>query len=290
MSAPPYPGGNANAPPPPMGFVQPPANAGPPPVYPALNQEPFQQPPPMGYGPPQPQQPMPMVQQPPPMTANSPASAALNYLMQIDQLLVHQKVELLEAFIDFETANKYTVKNSMGQKIFYAVEDNDCCTRNCCGPRRPFDMKIFDNNKVEVMRFSRPFACQEPCFPCCLQSMEIECPPGNLIGSVHQNWTLCLPQFSVKDADGNTVLKIHGPLCTTQCRCLCGDVEFEITTRDGSSTIGKITKQWAGLLREAFSDADYFGITFPMDLDVNTKATLMGALFLIDYMFYERNE
>ena len=45
--------------------------------------------------------------------------------------------------------------------------------------------------------------------------------------------------------------------------------------------MGKISKQWAGLLREAFTDADYFGITFPMDLDVRMKAVMIGACFLI---------
>ncbi|GBN92081.1 Phospholipid scramblase 2 [Araneus ventricosus] len=47
----------------------------------------------------------------------------LEYLTMIDQLLVHQKVELLEAFLSFETKNKYTIKNSMGQKIYTAKEE-----------------------------------------------------------------------------------------------------------------------------------------------------------------------
>lgn len=40
----------------------------------------------------------------------------LEYLTTIDQLLVKQKVELLEAFTGFETNNKFTIKNSLGQK------------------------------------------------------------------------------------------------------------------------------------------------------------------------------
>lgn len=45
--------------------------------------------------------------------------------------------------------------------------------------------------------------------------------------------------------------------------------------------IGKISKQWSGLAREFFTDADYFGMRFPIDLDVYMKATLLGALMLI---------
>ena len=45
--------------------------------------------------------------------------------------------------------------------------------------------------------------------------------------------------------------------------------------------IGKISKQWSGLAKEIFTDADNFGVSFPMDLDVKAKATLMAAVFLI---------
>lgn len=45
--------------------------------------------------------------------------------------------------------------------------------------------------------------------------------------------------------------------------------------------VGKISKQWSGLAREMFTDADFFGITFPMDLDVRMKAVMLGACFLI---------
>jgi len=40
--------------------------------------------------------------------------------------------------------------------------------------------------------------------------------------------------------------------------------------------------------KEAFTDADNFGITFPLDLDVKVKAVLVGAVFLIDFMFFEQ--
>lgn len=73
------------------------------------------------------------------------------------------------ALTGFETCNKFTVKNSIGQKVYYAVEDTDCLTRNCCGPLRPFDMKILDNFKNEIIHLHRPLACDSCCFPCCLQ-------------------------------------------------------------------------------------------------------------------------
>ncbi|CAH1738771.1 phospholipid scramblase 2 isoform X4 [Aphis gossypii] len=209
----------------------------------------------------------------------------LEYLSTLNQLLVIQKVEAIEALLGFETNNKFTIKNSAGQKVFYAVEDTDCCTRNCCGPSRPFEMKILDNYRNEVIHLSRPLACQSCCFPCCLQRIEVFSPPGCLVGTVEQDWSILTPIFTIRNAANEEVLKIKGPICHFS---MCGgDVEFKVLSKDKKNLVGRISKQWSGLLREMFTDADHFGISFPMDLDVRMKAVMLGACFLIDLMFFE---
>ncbi|XP_013874977.1 phospholipid scramblase 2 [Austrofundulus limnaeus] len=287
MSAPGYPGG----------YSTPPYPAG---GYP----DPSQAPPPgfnMAYSPAQPvmYQPGPMGPSPgqgpeyggPPMGISSaPASVptgvppGLEYLTQIDQILIHQKVELLEAFIGFETNNQYEIKNSLGQKIYKAKEKNDCCTRNCCGSLRSFDMKIKDNTDREVIRLIRPFRCVSCWCPCCLQELEVQAPPGTTVGYVKQDWHPCLPKFSIQGPNKETLMRLEGPCFACNC---CGDVNFELKGKD-DQVIGRISKQWSGLLKEVFTDTDNFGIQFPLDLDVKMKAVLMGACFLIDFMFFEK--
>lgn len=60
---------------------------------------------------------------------------------------------------------------------------------------------------------------------------------------------------------------------------------LQIKSLDEQSVVGKISKQWSGLVREAFTDADNFGIQFPLDLDVKMKAVMLGACFLIVSQF-----
>ncbi|CAG0913291.1 unnamed protein product [Notodromas monacha] len=108
--------------------------------------------------------------------------------------------------------------------------------------------------------------------------MEVFSTPETHLGSIVQNWTLFRPDFSINDAQGNTVFKITGPFCTFS---LCGEVEFSIFSARNGEEIGKISKQWSGLAAEAFTDADNFGIVFPHDLEVGMKAVLLAALFLI---------
>ncbi|XP_066203429.1 phospholipid scramblase 1-like [Saccopteryx leptura] len=209
----------------------------------------------------------------------------LEYLTQIDQVLIHQQVELLEVLVGFETNNKYEIKNSLGQRIYFAVEDTDCCTRNCCGSNRPFTMKILDLMGREVISLYRPLGCSSCCCPCCLQQIEICSPPGVPVGYVTQTWHPCLPKFTVQNEKREDVLKITGPCLVCSC---CADIDFEIKSLDEENVVGKISKQWTGFVREAFTDADNFGIQFPLDLDVKMKAVMIGACFLIDFMFFEK--
>ena len=93
--------------------------------------------------------------------------------------------------------------------------------------------------------------------------------------------------YRVKDAEGTIVFKIEGPICTYSC--FGSDVEFKVLSADGITQVGKISKQWSGLLKEAFTDADIFGINFPIDLDVRMKGVLLGACMLIDFNFFEQS-
>ncbi|KAL8559225.1 hypothetical protein ACOMHN_040349 [Nucella lapillus] len=189
----------------------------------------------------------------------------LQYLASVDQLLVKQKMEAFEAFTGFETNNKYQVLNSMGQRVYMAVEDTCCCT--------------------QLIHLERPLRCSCCLCFCCLQKMEVQAPPGTVIGYVRQAWSLCcIPRYKIQDAKDEIVLRIEGPCC----RCnICGDIEFDVTSKDGDTHVGTISKQWSGLAKEIFTDADNFGVTFPLDMDVKTKATTLGAVFLIDFMYFE---
>ncbi|XP_045047956.2 phospholipid scramblase 1-like [Desmodus rotundus] len=214
----------------------------------------------------------------------------LEYLTEIDKLQIHQQIDLLEVIIHIETNNKYEIKNSLGQRIYFAVEDTDCWARNCCACSRPSTMKIFDLMSREVMTLERPLRCTSCCFPCCLQEIRIYSPPGTLIGYVIQARHAYLPKLTIQNEDKKDILRIIGPFCACGCSfCACEDLVFEIKSIDEENVIGKISKQWTGFVREAFTDFSSFDIHFPLDLDVKMKAVMIGACFLIDFMFFENN-
>jgi hypothetical protein len=57
------------------------------------------------------------------------------------------------------------------------------------------------------------------------QRMDVYASPGDVLGSIEQTWSILKPEFVVKDAAGNSILRIVGPFCTWS---MCGDVEFEV--------------------------------------------------------------
>ncbi|XP_036706746.1 phospholipid scramblase 2-like [Balaenoptera musculus] len=222
----------------------------------------------------------------PKLPPSSDCPPGLEYLNQVDQIQIHQQIELTEVIISYETNNKYEIKNSLGQRIYYAAEDTALCTRFCYGSYRPFIMRIHDLKGQEVITLKRPLRCTSCCFPCCLQEIEIYAPPGIPIGYVTQTWHPYQPKFTIQNENKKDVLRITGPyfVCNT-----CGNVEFKIKSLDGKNVVGKISKQFTRFMREIFTHYSNFVIQFPADTDVKMKAVILGMCFLIDFMFYDNN-
>ncbi|XP_022085440.1 phospholipid scramblase 1-like [Acanthaster planci] len=216
----------------------------------------------------------------------------LEYLTEIDQLLIHQQIEVFEALTNIETKNRYAVKNTMGQQVFFAYEESGVWMRVCCQSERGFVLHVVDNFGQEVIRIERPFKCWAGCcwcanVDCCSWEVNVESPPGYRIGRIRQCQSAWKPYFDIFDASDNTVLKIGGPCCACQQVCCRSDVEFNVFSAEGGIEVGKITKQWGGMVKEYLTEADNFGVSFPQDLDVKMKAVMVAAAFLIDFMFFE---
>ncbi|XP_052246989.1 phospholipid scramblase 2-like [Dreissena polymorpha] len=214
----------------------------------------------------------------------------LEYLTQIDQILVKQKVDLFEMVVGWEQENKYKLLNSVGQQVYSAKEESGVCERQCCQSNRGFTMHITDNADVEVIKLERKFRCWKnscwcACCECCAHLIKVEAPVGTTVGYVQQKCSPCPPRFSLLDDDKDEVLSIEGPCCIIPC----ANVEFKVISPKTGAEVGKVTKQWSGMAKELFTNADNFGISFPMDLDVKMKATMLGACFLIDFMYFEKD-
>ncbi|XP_053455833.1 phospholipid scramblase 4-like isoform X1 [Nycticebus coucang] len=233
---------------------------------------------------PMPNQPVAVMWMPgPPPVPNCPPG--LEYLTQLDKIHVFQHFEPLKMITHFEANNRYDVKNNSDQMVYIVNEDTNESTRNTYHSLRPFVLRVTDCMGREIMTMQRPFRCS--CCCCCCpsarQEMEVQCPPGVTLGFVKQDWSLCRAVYSIQNEKKESEMRVRGPCILTDGG---SDSVYEVTSPDGVSHIGRIIRQWRGVL-SLTTDADHFDIQFPLDLDVKMKAMIFGACFLIDFMYYE---
>ncbi|KAK7004622.1 phospholipid scramblase 1 [Biomphalaria glabrata] len=214
----------------------------------------------------------------------------LSVFKNLGMIIVKQEAELLEAFINFETANQYRVYDEIGRFLLQVGEESDCLTRQCCTSGRAHMLHVMDNNLNEVLTLRSPWRpCMGPfCFACCdpcSHQIHVYC-CNKRIGYVEESCSLIQYTFRVYRDDENPVFTINAPLCRWDA-CCCDDVYYVYDYQ--GSAVAQIRKKFAGIGKEVFTDADTFGVQLPRHMHVLDKALLFAATFLIDFMFYENN-
>ncbi|KAL8573939.1 hypothetical protein ACOMHN_029386 [Nucella lapillus] len=171
-----------------------------------------------------------------------------------------------------------------------SVRYTDCLVRQCCGVARPFDMDISDLQGNLLVRLHRPLRCHSSPYWCCfLQEMEIQSPPGVLVGHVKQTWAFTRPEYKVYDAQDQCIFTIIGDCCCKLGWNLCLDIEFKVFDGEGDATQVAHIRKEAGGLNEFCAGVSDFTLYFAAQMDVLKKALLFGATFLIDFNYFERN-
>ncbi|GLV41697.1 uncharacterized protein CBL_13364 [Carabus blaptoides fortunei] len=206
----------------------------------------------------------------------------LDFLIGAEQVHIQQTVELNDLLASVESENRYTVKVPQGETLYLASEASTSFHRLCFGSRRAFTMRLYDQTRQEAIHFVRKLAFTNCLCGCYLQELQIWIPPGELIGVVKQDWTFMVPTFSVQNNQKRTLFKVEGPAMS-----ICSKNEeayFKIFSPDGTIQMGSIHYQWDQLL------VGYnLCLTFPSrNTSSKEKALLLGATFLLEYMYFER--
>lgn len=195
----------------------------------------------------------------------------MDSLKDVDSLVIQQQKEWGEILTGFETKNKYSVMNAAGRQLYYAAEiGGNFLVRMFLKAWRPFEIAIVNPSNDRIMTLKSPFRFY-------FRELHILTPSGQMLGRIQRRFTLLRRRYTVHDAQGTELLELFGPLLHPWT--------FEI--RQDQATVGKITKKWSGLLKESFTDADNFGVTFPADWPNEAKSVLLGAVFLIDFVHFE---
>lgn len=193
------------------------------------------------------------------------------------RILVQQKKEWGEILVGFESRNKFELRDEEGRPIGLAAEEGGgfgaMLGRQFLGHCRKATIHIYDNQGTPLGRGEKPFRWF-------FQRMEVF-EGDRRLGAVERRFTWLSRRLVVENAAGEEVMEIVGPML------LLGRGTFRLMFQ--GQEVGRIKKQWGGLLREAFSDADTFGVECEPTVPVELRKILLVATFLIDFTYFENN-
>ena len=247
---------------------------------------------------------------------------ALNELIKAKEVIVEQKIELMEALTGCETPNRYNVflidKYRQKKFLFKCKEESNWFCRNCVpSSNRSFYLKmhhIISSNKntdykQTIADFERPFMFT--CLCCCRPQMDgffksenndESSGKNNQFIGIRENMGKvvepfsCGPTMIIYGSDGKEKWKVYGEYC--QCGFWardisvgkCYEVDFWIydceDNNQNKKPVGNIHKVFKGL-SELVTDSDAFILTFPKKANAIERLMLIGSVIMIDYRFYE---
>ena len=189
-----------------------------------------------------------------------------------NELIVRQIVEGLEAITGFETQNRYEVLTPEGEQVMYAYEESGGLSRFFLKTHRPLEIHVVDTNGSPILTASREFFWF-------LSHLNMSDDSGRHVGALNRQFGF-KRRLTLTDRDDQPLGEITGSLFRP--------FTFFVNDLSGQE-IGRVTKQWSGFGREAFTDADTFQVLFnDPDMSEEFRLLLLTAAFAIDLDFFER--
>ncbi|VDI26091.1 Hypothetical predicted protein [Mytilus galloprovincialis] len=196
----------------------------------------------------------------PAVGASAGCPSGLEYLTQIDSVIIKQQVDLIEGIMPLLAGSRQTniklptIKTN--RSILLLRQDEPIC--NIVIIKNYKFVKLAGSGKASDIEELLPVVTRE-------RGDNLKISRWRCNQRVNKN---------IACASDNKFIK------TTKHPSV-----FELKNAEETADLGKISKKPG--MAEIFTDANTFGANFPMNLDVKAKACVLGAVFLIDFMFFE---
>ena len=178
--------------------------------------------------------------------------------------IINQKVQFLKI------ANEYQVLDDTGQpigKVKERVSGSAAILRFIINKNMlPFKLEIVDANEQVQATISRGFTFF-------MSKITVTLPDGSAPFYIKQKFKMLRASFSILDQSNQQIGEINGDWKAWN---------FTITDISGTE-IGRVNKQWAGALKELFTTADKYMVSFDrQDMEYRKKVAIVSAAITID--------
>jgi len=193
------------------------------------------------------------------------------------RVLVHQIKEWGEILVGFESRNRYELRDEGGGLLGYAAEEGGgfgrALGRQLLSSSRKATIHVLDQDGKEIARGEKPFTWF-------FHRIEVFA-AGRKLGAIQRRFAVVHRRFVVETAEGSELFTIESPWLQIWT--------FRLLFR--GQEVGVVKKQWSGMLKEMFSDADVFGLEYdPLPELEAVRPLLIFATLLIDFVCFENNQ
>ena len=192
-------------------------------------------------------------------------------LAEDGRFIVKQRVEMFEALTGIETRNRYDVLTPDGGAVMLAYEESGALSRLFLKRHRPLTLHIADLDGRDILVASRGFFWY-------FSHLMVRDGEGRPVGAIRRKFGLLRRKMVIEDARGAVVAELSGSVFRT----------YTFTIKRQEQEIGKVTKQWGGLGRELFTDADTFLVELPIEYGDELQSLVLATAFAVDLDFFEQ--
>lgn len=210
-----------------------------------------------------------------------PNSAGLdmNYLIQIDTLMIHQ------VKTGSNKDKRFVVKNERGEQLFSFIKSEQYLGRST------FEAILFNNSDQEVLRIFKKrtgcccvsccYCCAHCCNGCCntcLIQTEIQAPVGSTIGYMRQSSTCCTGRVELLDENlDEKLIDIDSHCCVCYSGGYQNDDEFPMAFKNGSSAGSFFRKYKVEPGTNTKTYPQHFMLTFNPSATLRDRQLMFGA-------------
>ncbi|KAI9286270.1 Scramblase-domain-containing protein [Umbelopsis sp. AD052] len=195
-------------------------------------------------------------------------------------LVIGRQIEMMNVFLGFEQANKYSIMDPNGNNVgFIAEEDSLTSTmsRQLLRTHRKFNATIMNAQGEVVFKISRPYSLIN-------SRIFIHTVDDELIGEVQQRWHLMRRKYDLF-VGTNQFASIDTPFLGW---------DFDLRDEQGE-LIGNVNRNFVGFARELFTDTGQYVLRMDAvegnsrGLTLDERAVALACAVSIDFDFFSRH-
>ncbi len=146
------------------------------------------------------------------------------------------------------------------------------------------------------LQMKRDYTCT--CMCCNRPAMEVHTDYSSVnktVGYIKDIFQCCDYKFGIYEGvNVDPTFTVEGSCCQCgiHCHCPCGPCErisFDVIEQNSGNKVGEIVKVWSGCVKEMFSNADNYAVTFPLTATWTQKSLLLACALFMDYRYFEES-